>query len=71
VFDALEAIARERTLVMIAHRLEPVAKADNVLLLDAGRVIDAGQAGCVLGRYLAGGRGLNGHGEDLLNARAI
>ena len=51
VFEALEAIAKERTLVMIAHRLETVAKADRVIVLDAGRVVDAGSSADVVGRY--------------------
>ena len=51
VFDALDAIARERTLVMIAHRLDTVAKADHVLVLDAGRVVDEGPPDAVLARY--------------------
>ena len=51
VFEALEVIARERTLVMIAHRLETVAKADHVVVLEGGRVTDAGAAKDVLARY--------------------
>jgi ATP-binding cassette, subfamily B, bacterial PglK len=53
LFEALEAIARDRTLVMIAHRLETVAKADHVVVLEGGRVEDAGSATDVLGRYRA------------------
>ncbi len=51
VFDALEAIARERTLVMIAHRLETVAKADRVIVLEAGSIIDEGSPRAVVERY--------------------
>ena len=51
VFEALETIAKERTLVMIAHRLETVAKADRVIVLDAGRVVDAGSSADVVDRY--------------------
>jgi ATP-binding cassette, subfamily B, bacterial PglK len=51
VFEALEAIARERTLVIIAHRLETVASADRVIVLDGGSVIDEGSPTAVVGRY--------------------
>ena len=51
VFEALDAIARERTLVMIAHRLDTVAKADHVIVIEGGQVIDEGPADAVLGRY--------------------
>ena len=43
VFEALEAIAKERTLVTIAHRLETVAGADDVIVLEQGRVTDRGR----------------------------
>ncbi len=51
VFEALHAIARERTLVMIAHRLETVAKADRVVVLEGGRVTNVGPAESVIGWY--------------------
>ncbi len=51
VYQALEGIARDRTVVTIAHRLETVAKADHVVVLDRGRVVDQGPPGAVLDRY--------------------
>ena len=54
VFAALDAIARERTLVTIAHRLETVAKADTVIVLAAGRVVDEGSPLEVLARFQQG-----------------
>jgi ATP-binding cassette, subfamily B, bacterial PglK len=51
VYRALEGIARDRTVVTIAHRLETVAKADHVVVLEHGRVVDQGPPGEVLGRY--------------------
>jgi ATP-binding cassette, subfamily B, bacterial PglK len=53
VYLALESIAEQRTVVTIAHRLETVAKADSVVVLERGRVVDAGPASEVLGRYRA------------------
>jgi len=55
VYDALESIAAERTVVTIAHRLATVAKADRVVVLDRGRVVDEGPPDTVLARYRDGG----------------
>ena len=51
IYRALESIARDRTVVTIAHRLETVANADRVVVLDRGRVIDEGAPTEVLARY--------------------
>lgn len=51
VYRALEGIASERTVVTITHRLESVAKADRVIVLERGRVVDQGAPGEVVGRY--------------------
>ena len=51
VYQALETIARERTVVTIAHRLETVAKADHVIVLEHGRIVDDGPPDAVLQRY--------------------
>jgi ATP-binding cassette subfamily B protein len=42
VQDALERLMRGRTAIIIAHRLSTVARADRVLVLDAGRVVESG-----------------------------
>lgn len=39
---ALETVLRERTAVIIAHRLSTVAIADRVLVLDSGRIVEDG-----------------------------
>ncbi|SLH75607.1 ABC transporter-like protein [Mycobacteroides abscessus subsp. abscessus] len=39
---ALETVLRERTAVIIAHRLSTVAIADRVLVLENGRVVEDG-----------------------------
>lgn len=51
VYRALDDIARERTVVTIAHRLDTVRAADHVVVLDHGRVIDEGPPDGVLARY--------------------
>ena len=53
VYQALDTIARERTVVTIAHRLETVAKADRVVVLEGGRIVDDGPPQEVLARYRA------------------
>jgi len=42
VVDSLEAAAWGRTTFIIAHRLTTVRFADRIIVLDAGRIIEAG-----------------------------
>ncbi len=51
---ALRTILRERTALVIAHRLSTVEIADRVLVLDHGRVVEDGPPGALItdgGRY--------------------
>ena len=40
--DALERVARDRTSLVIAHRLSTVVHADNIIVLDQGAIIEQG-----------------------------
>ena len=40
--DALERVARERTSLVIAHRLSTVVHADNIIVLDEGAIVEQG-----------------------------
>ena len=40
--DALERVARERTSLVIAHRLPTVVYADNIIVLDHGEIVEQG-----------------------------
>lgn len=39
---AIEALMKEKTIIMIAHRLKTVRNADQILVLDKGRIVDRG-----------------------------
>ncbi len=39
---ALEGVMKDRTSIVIAHRLATVQKADRILVLDAGRIVESG-----------------------------
>ncbi len=62
VSDAIRRLAEGRTLVVVAHRLTPVACADKVLILEAGRVVAEGPpaalTGELHGRLRAGYQGV-------------
>lgn len=40
--QALEALRKERTLIIIAHRLATVRRADRIVVLDQGKIVDEG-----------------------------
>jgi len=42
IADALEAMGHQRTVLIVAHRLSTVIRADRIAVLDAGRLVDVG-----------------------------
>jgi ABC-type multidrug transport system fused ATPase/permease subunit len=42
VSDALENLFKEKTVIVIAHRLQTVREADDIIVLDKGEVIERG-----------------------------
>ncbi|HKM73981.1 MAG TPA: ABC transporter permease, partial [Stellaceae bacterium] len=50
VREALDALMRDRTTIVIAHRLSTVRDADRLAVLDRGRVIETGTHGELLAR---------------------
>ncbi|SBW22444.1 ABC transporter-like protein [Candidatus Protofrankia californiensis] len=42
VTEATERVARRRTTLVVAHRLTTAARADRVVVMDAGRVVEQG-----------------------------
>ncbi|HLF41634.1 MAG TPA: ABC transporter ATP-binding protein, partial [Acidimicrobiia bacterium] len=42
VLDAVDRLMRDRTTIVIAHRLSTVRRADQIALIDAGRVVERG-----------------------------
>lgn len=39
---AIEALTKEKTIIMIAHRLKTVRHADNILVIDGGKIVQSG-----------------------------
>ncbi len=50
VQEALERLMRDRTTLIIAHRLSTVSNADRIVVLDRGRVVETGSHGELLDR---------------------
>jgi ABC transporter fused permease/ATP-binding protein len=50
VQDALERLMRGRTAIVIAHRLSTVARADRVVVIEAGRVVESGRHAALMER---------------------
>ncbi|AWT27266.1 putative ABC transporter ATP-binding protein [Corynebacterium provencense] len=51
---AVDAVTRDRTSVIVAHRLSQAARADLVVVLDGGRIVESGTHGTLIaakGRY--------------------
>jgi ABC-type multidrug transport system fused ATPase/permease subunit len=46
----LEALLRDRTSFVVAHRLSTIRKADLVLVLQAGRIVERGTHASLLGQ---------------------
>jgi ATP-binding cassette, subfamily B, bacterial len=65
VQQALRRLRRDRTTVLIAHRLSSVADADQVAVVENGRVVEAGEPSELLGR---GGRFADLYGRWLAGA---
>ncbi|MBT9152331.1 MAG: putative multidrug export ATP-binding/permease protein [Firmicutes bacterium] len=43
VQEALDTFMRQRTVLVVAHRLTTIIRADRVLVLDKGRIIESGK----------------------------
>jgi ABC-type multidrug transport system fused ATPase/permease subunit len=51
VQEALDRLMKERTTFVIAHRLSTIQKADRILVLDQGRIVEEGTHAHLLERH--------------------
>jgi ATP-binding cassette subfamily B protein len=49
--DALDEVSRQRTTLVIAHRLSTIVHADNILVLEAGQLVEQGTHGELLAKH--------------------
>lgn len=41
--DAIDALTKKKTIIMIAHRLKTVRNVDNILVVDQGKIVEQGK----------------------------
>lgn len=62
--DATDKITQDRTSIVIAHRLATIKKADNIIVMDQGRIVEQGTHEELLGR-------VNGYYKNLYEAQFV
>ena len=68
VEDAMQELLRGRSTLIIAHRLSTVQRADRVLVLEAGRIIEEGRHDTLLARDGMYARLYRGQFRELITA---
>lgn len=62
--DATDKITQDRTSIVIAHRLATIKKADNIIVMDQGKIVEQGTHEELLGR-------VNGYYKNLYEAQFV
>ena len=50
VQEAMDRLMKDRTVLVIAHRLSTIVNADNIIVLDGGKIIETGTHEQLLGQ---------------------
>lgn len=63
--DAIEMLMRDRTVLIVAHRLSTIYRADQIVVLDGGRVVESGRHEALLAHAGVYRDLVNAYGEQL------
>jgi ATP-binding cassette subfamily C protein CydD len=63
VQDAIRALMRDRTVLIVAHRLSTVMDADQIVVLESGRVVETGTHPALIAQAGVYHRLISAHGE--------
>ena len=48
VNEAIDRITKNKTVVVVAHRMTTITNADQIIVMDGGRIVERGTHGCLM-----------------------